>query len=349
MTESLTMGSTRETAPMTAASEAATDVPRLLVEGLTVEFRSTISLMAALSGRRPPAVRAVDDVSLSIAAGEILGLVGESGSGKTTVGRALLGLNRPVDGRMRLDGRDLRGMTADERRTLPRRIQMVFQDPYGSLNPRLTVRTTLAEVLAFHRIVEPGRIDAEIARLMDLVGLSPALAERKPRHLSGGQRQRVGLARALAVRPSVLVLDEAVAALDVSIQAQVLNLLADLRHELGLTMLFIAHELGVVRHVSDRVAVMYLGHVMETGTADEIFDRARHPYTMSLLRAMPRLMPQKRTRPPVLQGEMPSPFAIPSGCRFRTRCPSAQPVCTTTPPRIRLSPTHVAACHFAKA
>ena len=345
MTESLPMQAARAAAP----TMAATDVPRLAVDGLTVEFRSNLTLMAALSGRRPPAVRAVDDVSLSIAAGEILGLVGESGSGKTTVGRALLGLNRPVDGHIRFDGRNLQGMTAIERRTLPRRIQMVFQDPYGSLNPRLTVRTTLAEVLTFHRIVEPGQREAEIARLLDLVGLSPALAERKPRHLSGGQRQRVGLARALAVRPSLLVLDEAVAALDVSIQAQVLNLLQDLRRQLGLTMLFIAHELGVVRHVSDRVAVMYLGHVMETGTADEIFEHARHPYTMSLLRAMPRLVPQKRTRPPILQGEVPSPFAIPSGCRFRTRCPAAQPVCETTPPRIHLSPTHVAACHFAEA
>lgn len=191
--------------------------------------------------------------------------------------------------------------------------------------------------LDLQRLHHPRRLGSFLARQGD----------RHPRHLSGGQRQRVGLARALAVRPSVLVLDEPVAALDVSIQAQVLNLLQDLRRQLGLTMLFIAHELGVVRHISDRVAVMYLGHVMETGTADEIFEQARHPYTASLLKAMPRLVPAKRSRPPVLQGDVPSPFAIPTGCRFRTRCPMAQAVCGTTPPEIRLSPTHVAACHFA--
>ncbi len=321
--------------------------PRIAVEHLTVEFRTGRSLMSLLAGEQPPTVRAVDDVSLAIAPGETLGLVGESGSGKTKVGRALLGLNRPASGSLRLDGRDLAHIGEQERRSLPRRIQMVFQDPYGSLNPRLTVRSTLAEVLAFHRIVGPQEIEGEVRRLMDLVGLSAALADRRPRHLSGGQRQRVGLARALAVCPSVLVLDEPVAALDVSIQAQVLNLLQDLRRQLGLTMLFIAHELGVVRHISDRVAVMYLGHVMETGTADEIFEGARHPYTASLLKAMPRLVPAKRSRPPVLQGEVPSPFAIPSGCRFRSRCPQARPVCETPPPEINLSSTHVAACHFA--
>jgi oligopeptide/dipeptide ABC transporter ATP-binding protein len=320
---------------------------RIAINGLTVEFRTGRSLMSVLSGERPLAVRAVDRVNLAIASGETLGLVGESGSGKTTVGRALLGLNRPTSGRLWLDGRDLGHLTERQRLDLPRQIQMVFQDPYGALNPRLSIRATLSEALAFHRIVPPGEIESEANRLLELVGLSAALADRLPRHLSGGQRQRVGLARALAVRPSVLVLDEPVAALDVSIQAQVLNLLQDLRHQLGLTMLFIAHELGVVRHISDRVAVMYLGHVMETGTADEIFDDARHPYTASLLKAMPRLVPAKRSRPPVLQGEIPSPFAIPSGCRFRTRCPKAQAVCETTPPEIELSPTHVAACHFA--
>jgi oligopeptide/dipeptide ABC transporter ATP-binding protein len=322
-------------------------MPRLAVDRLSVEFRGNHTIASMLKGEPPGKVRAVDKVSFEIAAGETLGLVGESGSGKTTVGRALLGLNKPSEGRMQLDGEDLASLSETQKKTLPRRMQMVFQDPYGSLNPRRTVRQTLSEVLSFHAIVPPQEVQQEVSRLMALVGLSPTLAERRPKGLSGGQRQRVGLARALAVRPSVLVLDEPVAALDVSIQAQVLNLLEDLRKQLGLTMLFIAHELGVVRHISDRVAVMYLGHVMEIGTTEEIFSGARHPYTISLLKAMPRLVPEKRNRPPVLQGEVPSPYAIPSGCRFRTRCPVAQAICEQEPPMATLSATHSASCHFA--
>jgi oligopeptide/dipeptide ABC transporter ATP-binding protein len=330
-----------------AMMKPARAVARLAVDRLSVEFTGNHTIASMLRGEQPARVRAVDKVSFEIAPGETLGLVGESGSGKTTVGRALLGLSRPSGGSMLLDGEDLASLTDDRRKQLPRRIQMVFQDPYGSLNPRCTVRQTLAEVLSFHAIVPPEGIQAEVSRLMSLVGLSPALAERRPRGLSGGQRQRVGLARALAVRPSMLVLDEPVAALDVSIQAQVLNLLEDLRSQLGLTMLFIAHELGVVRHISDRVAVIYLGHVMEIGTTEEIFSAARHPYTASLLKAMPRLVAEKRNRPPVLQGEVPSPFAIPTGCRFRTRCPIAQTICETEPPMAALSNTHSASCHFA--
>ena len=191
-------------------------------------------------------------------------------------------------------------------------------------------------------------VEDEVRRLLSLVGLSPDMASRRPRQLSGGQRQRVGLARALAVRPGLLVLDEPVAALDVSIQAQVLNLLRDLRDELGLTMLLVAHELGVIRHMSDRVAVLYLGRIMETGTAAEIFETARHPYTLGLLAAIPRLEPVKRHRKPVFEGEIPSPLAVPSGCRFRTRCPRAAAICSSEPPVVRLSPTHSAACHFAQ-
>lgn len=329
------------------ATKPAKTVARLAVDRLSVEFRGNHTIASMLRGEQPGKVRAVDKVSFEIAPGETLGLVGESGSGKTTVGRTLLGLNKPFDGRMLLDGDDLATLTDQQKKQLPRKIQMVFQDPYGSLNPRRTVRQTLAEVLSFHAIVPPEDVQEEVSRLMSLVGLSPTLAERRPRGLSGGQRQRVGLARALAVRPSVLVLDEPVAALDVSIQAQVLNLLEDLRGQLGLTMLFIAHELGVVRHISDRVAVMYLGHVMEIGTTEEIFSSAKHPYTVSLLKAMPRLVPEKRNRPPVLQGEVPSPFAIPTGCRFRTRCPAAQAICETEPPMAALSDTHSASCHFA--
>lgn len=328
--------------PIPATAPAA----RLAVEHLSVEFSSG-GAFAGLTGARPRVVRAVDDVSLSIAPGETLGLVGESGSGKTTVGRTLLGLVAPSAGRMLLDGSDLAALKGAERKALPRRIQMVFQDPYGSLNPRFTVEATLSEVLAFHRIVPRAAIAGEVRRLMDLVGLPASLADRRPRHLSGGQRQRVGLARALAVHPSVLVLDEPVAALDVSIQAQVLNLLQDLRQALGLTMLFIAHELGVVRYLSDRVAVMYLGAVMETGTSAEIFSSPRHPYTRSLLSAMPRLVPEKRSRPPVLGSEGAGGADPAGGCRFRARCPMAAPVCATAPPLARLSPTHAAACHFA--
>ena len=320
-------------------------VPRLEVDRLTVEFEGKRGL-GGLLGRPAPSFRAVDCVSLAIAPGETLGLVGESGSGKTTVGRSLVGLIAPTGGRIVLDGRDIDSLPRDERAALPRRIQMVFQDPYGSLNPRFSIEKTLSEVLAFHDIVPRDEIAKEVRRLMDLVGLSASLAGRLPRHLSGGQRQRVGLARALAVRPSVLVLDEPVAALDVSIQSQVLNLLRDLRRELGLTMLFIAHELGVVRYVSDRVAVMYLGAVMETGTSAEIFASPRHPYTRSLIAAMPRLVPEKRSRPPVLGSEGGSYWSG-EGCRFRARCPMAAAICSTPPPMQTISQTHAAACHFA--
>ncbi len=319
---------------------------KVAADRLSVVFNMNQTLMALLKGEPRSTIRAVDEVSFEIASGETLGLVGESGSGKSTVGRALMGLNKPAGGRLFLDGEDLVRLSEEQTRELPRRMQMVFQDPYGSLNPRLNIRQTLSEVLSFHNVVPASEITDEVKRLMSVVGLSPTLAERRPRQLSGGQRQRVGLARALAVRPSVLVLDEPVAALDVSIQAQVLNLLDDLRQQLGLTMLFIAHELGVVRHVSDRVAVMYLGRVMEIGTTDEIFANAKHPYTISLIKAMPRLVAEKRNRPPILQGEVPSALALPSGCRFRTRCPMAQPICTTEPAVEKLSATHFASCHF---
>jgi peptide/nickel transport system ATP-binding protein/oligopeptide transport system ATP-binding protein len=331
---------------MTAVTESPPPSPSLAVDHLTIEFPAPQGL-GRLAGQRRPAFRAVDDVSFAIRPGETLGLVGESGSGKTTVGRSLVGLIRPTAGRIALAGHDIATLSRDEREALPRRIQMVFQDPYGSLNPRFSVEKTLGEVLAFHRIVKREAIGGEVRRLMDLVGLSASLAGRLPRHLSGGQRQRVGLARALAVRPSVLVLDEPVAALDVSIQAQVLNLLQELRAELGLTMLFIAHELGVVRYVSDRVAVMYLGAILETGTSAEIFAAPRHPYTLSLIAAMPRLVPEKRSRPPVLGSESGGSAGADGGCRFRARCPRAAPICATPPPLARLSPTHAALCHFA--
>ena len=297
---------------------AAKDVLR--IEDLVIAFKSPRSVVDAALGRAAPAVRAVDGVGLTVGAGETVGLVGESGSGKTTVGRAILGLIKPVSGRILYDGQEVTSLKGAALARFRRQVQIVFQDPYSSLNPRLPVGKAIAEVLRFHKIVPEAEIAGEVRRLLDRVGLLHDMAERLPRGLSGGQRQRVGLARALAVRPQFLVLDEPVAALDVSIQAQILNLLKDLRDELGLTMLFIAHELGVVRHMSDRIAVMYLGKIVETGTAPEIFTNPRHPYTQGLLKAVPRLEPVKRTRAAVLQGEVPSPLAIPSGCRFRTRC-----------------------------
>lgn len=262
--------------------------PLLSVESLSVEFarRGTFS---GLRRQRSAPFRAVDCASFDIAPGETLGLVGESGSGKTTIGRAILGLNRPTSGRIRFNGVDIVDLPRKER---PRRIQMVFQDPYGSLNPRFTVRRTLAEVLRFHQIVPPAQIENELYRIMELVGLQPELAERQPHHLSGGQRQRVGLARALAVRPELLVLDEPVAALDVSIQAQVLNLLHDLQRTLDLTMLFIAHDLGVVRYISDRIAVICRGVIREIASADTLFSNPRDEYTQRLLAAVPPALPR---------------------------------------------------------
>lgn len=321
-------------------------VPRIAIDHLTVDFGGRQSFSSTMMGRRHSSLRAVDDVTLTIAPGETLGLVGESGSGKTTLGRTLLGLNQVTAGALRFDGERL---STNQSWSRPRDVQMMFQDPYGSLNPRLRVAAALAEVLRFHKIVSREQIAGEVRRLLELVGLSPALGERHPRSLSGGQRQRAGLARALAVRPSFLVLDEPVAALDVSIRAQVLNLLMGLRQKLGLTMLFISHELSVVRHVSDRVAVMYLGRIVEIGTATELFAGSRHPYTQSLLKSIPRLVPEKRHRVPVIAGEVPSPFNIPSGCRFRTRCPIATELCTVEPPEVQLSPTHIASCHFAQS
>jgi oligopeptide/dipeptide ABC transporter ATP-binding protein len=334
-----------------AKADAADEVSEALVEveELTVAFPGRRSIAELLRGRPSVTVRAVDGVSFTVRRHETLGLVGESGSGKTTLGRALLRLYEPSGGRIRFAGQDLAALKGSELQALRRHMQMVFQDPHSSLNPRYAVRETLAEVLRFHHICPPDEIAAEVARLLDLVGLSTELAERQPRALSGGQRQRVGLARALAVRPDLLVLDEPVAALDVSIQAQILNLLEDLRDELGLAMLFIAHELSVVRHMSTRVAVMYLGKIVEIGTTGEIFEAAGHPYTRSLLRAVPRLVPRRRRREAVLKGEVPSLLNVPSGCRFHPRCPLAEDICRRVEPAPQqLSATQSSACHFAE-
>ena len=319
------------------------------IAGVAVHFpvrRSWIDVV----GRAPhQLVRAVDGVDLAIGERETLGLVGESGSGKTTLARTLVRIYEPTAGAIQLRGRALASYPRLGDEGLCRQIQMVFQDPYSSLNPRKTVGAALTEVLLSHRICAPGEAPAEVARLLRDVGLPESVAGRLPRTLSGGQRQRVGLARALAVKPAFIVLDEPVAALDVSIQAQILNLLKDLKDQAGVGMLLVAHELSVVRHMSDRVAVMYLGHIVEEAPTDRLFAAPTHPYTQALLSAilLPDPQAQRARRPIILQGDLPSPAAPPSGCPFRTRCPMAQDICAGSMPLLRpIANAHHVACHL---
>ena len=308
----------------------------LEVRGLSMHYRP----------HRREVLRAVDGVDLTLHKGETLGLVGESGCGKSTLGRCIVGLETPTEGSVRYAGELLRPKRTLEQR---RRIQMIFQDPFSSLNPRMTVRQTLSELLRVHQIVPRERIDARCRELLDLVGLPARALNAHPRQFSGGQRQRVSIARALALEPEVLVADEPVSALDVSVQATVLNLLEDLQAQLGLTVLLIAHNMAVVRHVSDRVAVMYLGRIVEVAPVGELFADARHPYTRGLLRAVPRLVPGRASQAVSVAGDPPSPIDLPSGCRFHPRCPLAQePLChTEDPPLTEGVPGHSAACHFA--
>jgi oligopeptide/dipeptide ABC transporter ATP-binding protein len=292
-------------------------------------------------------LRAVDQVSLTVRKGESVGIVGESGCGKSTLARTMVGLLAPASGTVLLDGRPVgpRRPRADRRR-----VQMVFQDPASSLNPARTIGQTLAELLRVHRIVPRSDIRRRCEELLDLVQLPRSALSVRPRALSGGQRQRVGIARALALGPDVLVADEAVASLDVSVQASILNLLADLRRSLGLTLVFISHDLAVVRHVSDRVAVMYLGRVVETGSTAELFSRPRHPYTRALLAAVPQPGGVRAGgTPPALPGEPASPLGLPAGCRFAPRCSLAEDVCLRAEPPLEGTAGHLVACHLAPA
>jgi oligopeptide/dipeptide ABC transporter ATP-binding protein len=320
--------------------------PLLEVTGVEVNFSVGSPLAARLRGVQH-VLHAVDGVDLTIQRGEALALVGESGSGKSTFARALVGIERTKRGQIKLDGKVLqaRRPSADQRR-----IQMVFQDPYSSLNPRLTVGGTLRELLRVHRVVPRGEVESRTRELLRLVGLDEDAAHAYPRQFSGGQRQRVAIARAIALRPELLVADEPVSALDVSVQATILNLLQDLRADLGLTLLFISHNLAVVRHLCDRVAVMYLGRIIEVAPTEALFIKPRHPYTAGLLAAIPRMTAGDEDEPPAVRGDPPSPLRLPTGCRFRTRCPMAQQICAEQDPALAVSPVdpgHSAACHFA--
>lgn len=321
--------------------------PLLSVRGLTKRFPVRRGVLRRVTG----AVRAVESVDLDVCAGQCLGLVGESGCGKTTLGRAILRLIEPDAGSIRFDGTDVIELPARALRAFRRHAQVIFQNPYGSLNPRLTAGQTVAEGVRLHRGDRSGPpVRQQVRELLETVGLAPGAERRYPHELSGGQRQRVGIARALSVRPRFIVCDEPVSALDVSVRAQIINLLRRLQGQFDLSYLFISHDLSVVRHVCDTVAVMYLGHIVEHAPADLLFATPRHHYTHALLSAIPVPDPRVRTRRLVLEGDVPSPIAPPPGCPFHPRCPAADAVCREQmPPLVEHAPEHLAACHHPRA
>jgi oligopeptide/dipeptide ABC transporter ATP-binding protein len=320
--------------------------PLLSVRDLVKYYHS-----AGLFGRTAPPVRAVDGVSFDVAQGETLALVGESGCGKSSVGRTILRLQEPTSGEALFDGVDIFSLDRATLRGLRRRMQIIFQDPYSSLNPRMTVGAAIAEGIEIHRLAPRAEVPKRVAALLEEVGLDPAYARRYPHEFSGGQRQRIGIARALAVEPAFIVCDEPVSALDVSVQAQVLNLLSDLQRHRGLAYLFIAHDLAVVRQIAHRIAVMYLGHIVEEGPTDQLLSNPHHPYTVALLSAVPEPDPSARRNRIVLGGDLPSPSKPPSGCPFHTRCfhPLRSDRCRSEVPLLRPILGTVAACHYAES
>jgi peptide/nickel transport system ATP-binding protein len=334
-----------DTQGATAPALLAADEPLLRVTDLQRHF----PIRQGALRRRTGAVRAVDGISFSVRAGETLGVVGESGCGKSTMGRLVTRLDEPTGGRVEFEGRDITHLGVGAMRPLRKDIQIIFQDPYSSLNPRHTVGTIVGAPLKLQKVATEGGVKKAVQELLELCGLSPEHYNRYPHEFSGGQRQRIGIARALALRPKMIVADEPVSALDVSIQAQVVNLLDDLQRELGLTYLIIAHDLSVVRHVSDRVAVMYLGKIVEIADRDALYSRPAHPYTVALMSAVPVPDPRRKEHRQriLLTGDVPSPINPPSGCRFRTRCWKAQDICASQEPVLaELAPGHQTACHF---
>lgn len=323
-------------------NENAREQDLLVVDGLVKHFAVRGGVFSRVVG----AVRAVDGVSFAIPKGKTLSLVGESGSGKTTAGRSILRLIEPSEGRVLFNGVDLTNLDRREMRRYRKSMQIIFQDPYGSLNPRMTVYNVLSEILSTHKIVPRAHRRERVYEILELVGLPPESADRYPHEFSGGQRQRIGIARALAVEPDLIVADEPISALDVSIQAQILNLMRDLQERLGLTYLFIAHDLSVVRHISDYVAVMYLGRIVERGSVDDIFERPVHPYTKALLAAAPVPNPHLERKRKPLAGDVPSPINPPSGCHFHPRCPDVIGSCSQIDQYlVEVAPGHCAACN----
>jgi oligopeptide transport system ATP-binding protein len=330
----------------TSPAPASGDQPLLDVQNLVMHFPLTQGIIFQ---RKVGAVQAVDGVSFSVKKGETLGLVGESGCGKSTTGRAILQLYKPTDGNVIFNGQDLTQLDSTRMRRMRRHLQMIFQDPYASLNPRMTVGNIVSEPMQIHKLVPKSERTARVQELLQTVGLNPYFANRYPHEFSGGQRQRIGIARALAANPDFIVCDEPVSALDVSIQAQIVNLLEDLQEQFGLTYLFIAHDLSVVRHISDRVAVMYLGKIVEMADRNELYDNPLHPYTKALLSAVPipdPVIERKRERI-ILTGDVPSPINPPSGCHFHTRCPYVMDVCKQVDPIFAdQGGGHFVACHL---